>query len=167
MNDFRYVTRRYSSYNHLYTSLTPSVRLVLTNHGVHEFCLFGLVEDAIVLIIDVEVQNVVVHNVINELTFFLWITSLLTRVDDRSRRFLLLHHPAGLTSFCSWMVLSWTVSYNKSDMRPLLALTLDTRPKDLCSSASLWTAASVGGLEDDLALVTVEWDLGGYSLYSL
>ena len=91
MNDLTYVTRRYSSYNH-FAHVISSQRTVSVD-GVHE--LLRLVEDAIILIIDIEVQDVVFHNVINELTFFLWINSFFTFVNDRSRRLLLLHHPGG------------------------------------------------------------------------
>ena len=54
-----------------------------------------LVEDSLIFIIDIEVQDVVVHNIIYEPTFVFWITSLLNFVDDRLRRFLLLYHPGG------------------------------------------------------------------------
>ena len=58
------------------------------------------------------------------------------------------------------------VLYSRSDKRPFLALTRDTRPKDRCSSASRCTADSVGGCEDNLLLV-VEDVLRGYSRYTV
>ena len=54
-----------------------------------------LVEDSIIFIIDIEVEDIVFHNTVYELTFFLGITSLLDFVDDRPRRFLLLYQSGG------------------------------------------------------------------------
>ena len=54
-----------------------------------------LVEDSVIFIVDIEVEDIVFHNIVYEFTLFLGITSLLNFVDDRSRRFLLLHQSGG------------------------------------------------------------------------
>ena len=54
-----------------------------------------LVEDSVIFIVDIEVEDIVFHNIVYEFTLPLGITSLLIFVDDRPRRFLLLYQSGG------------------------------------------------------------------------